>query len=65
MIGAGGGDPGQYARIHQLGGQAGRGLSVTLPARPYLPFSPDLKLQPKAKKDLLKIGTEHLRQATT
>ena len=25
-----------YAAIHQFGGQAGRGLSVTLPARPYL-----------------------------
>jgi phage virion morphogenesis protein len=25
-----------YARIHQLGGQAGRGLKVTIPARPYL-----------------------------
>lgn len=27
-----------YARIHQLGGQAGPGLSVTIPARPYLLF---------------------------
>lgn len=27
-----------YARIHQLGGRAGRGLSVTIPARPYLLF---------------------------
>jgi phage virion morphogenesis protein len=26
----------EYARIHQLGGQAGRGLRVTIPARPYL-----------------------------
>ena len=25
-----------YARIHQLGGQAGRGRKVTLPARPFL-----------------------------
>lgn len=25
-----------YARIHQLGGKAGRGLRVNLPARPYL-----------------------------
>ncbi|MCC7167811.1 MAG: phage virion morphogenesis protein [Rhodospirillales bacterium] len=25
-----------YARIHQLGGQAGRGRKVTIPARPYL-----------------------------
>jgi len=26
----------KYARIHQLGGQAGRGRKVTIPARPYL-----------------------------
>lgn len=25
-----------YARIHQLGGKAGRGKKVTIPARPYL-----------------------------
>ncbi len=25
-----------YGRIHQLGGQAGRGKKVTIPARPYL-----------------------------
>jgi phage virion morphogenesis protein len=28
-----------YARIHQLGGKAGRGHSVTLPPRPYAGFS--------------------------
>lgn len=26
-----------YAAIHHLGGQAGQGLKVTIPARPYLP----------------------------
>lgn len=26
----------EYARIHQLGGKAGRGRKVTIPARPYL-----------------------------
>ena len=26
----------EYARIHQLGGQAGRGKKTTIPARPYL-----------------------------
>ncbi|MFI3271828.1 MAG: phage virion morphogenesis protein [Pseudomonadota bacterium] len=30
-----------YARIHQKGGKAGRGHSVTLPARPYLGISKD------------------------
>lgn len=28
-----------YARIHQLGGKAGRNRSVTIPARPYLGLS--------------------------
>ncbi|MBF0249961.1 MAG: phage virion morphogenesis protein [Alphaproteobacteria bacterium] len=28
-----------YAAIHQLGGQAGRGLAATIPARPYLGVS--------------------------
>ncbi|MGR3760901.1 phage virion morphogenesis protein [Roseobacteraceae bacterium NS-SX3] len=28
-----------YAGIHQFGGQAGRGLKVHIPARPYLGFS--------------------------
>lgn len=28
-----------YARIHQLGGKAGRGRKVTIPARPYLGVS--------------------------
>ncbi len=29
----------KYAAIHHLGGQAGRGKKLTLPARPYLPIS--------------------------
>ena len=52
-----------YARIHQLGGEAGRGRQVKIPARPYLPFSSDGKLQPEAEQALLKSGTEHLRRA--
>ena len=39
-IGAGWGESAAYAAIHQFGGQAGRGHSVTIPARPYLPTSP-------------------------
>ena len=30
-----------YARIHQLGGETGRGHTVTLPERPYLGISED------------------------
>jgi len=52
-----------YARIQQLGGQAGRGLNVTLPSRPYLPFSSDGTLQKEAEQELLKIGEEHLRRS--
>lgn len=29
----------EYAAIHQLGGTAGRGRTVTIPARPYLGLS--------------------------
>ncbi len=29
----------EYARIHQMGGKAGRGRKVTIPARPYLGIS--------------------------
>ena len=63
MIGAGGGEVSKYARIQQLGGKAGCGHKVTIPARPYLPFSADFKLQPEAEKALLKTGMEHLRRA--
>ena len=41
-----------YARIHQLGGEAGRGLSVTIPARPYLGFSDEDR--ERVRRDLLK-----------
>ncbi|NDV18265.1 phage virion morphogenesis protein [Pseudodesulfovibrio sp. JC047] len=30
-----------YARIHQLGGETGRGHAVTLPERPYIGISED------------------------
>ncbi|VEH67135.1 Mu-like prophage protein gpG [Rodentibacter pneumotropicus] len=29
-----------YAAIHQFGGKAGRGRSVTIPARPFLVLTP-------------------------
>ncbi|MBO6273906.1 phage virion morphogenesis protein [bacterium] len=31
----------EYARIHQLGGDAGRGKKVKIPARPYLQLTDD------------------------
>lgn len=50
-----------YARIHQLGGRAGRGRKVTIPARPYLPFTADKKLQPEAEKAILETLVRHLK----
>jgi len=35
------GSPMPYARIHQLGGKAGRNRKVTIPSRPYLGVSED------------------------
>lgn len=54
---------GPYARIQQLGGKAGRGRKVTLPARPYLPFSKDFKLQPEAEKAVLDAALRQLQKA--
>ena len=41
-----------YARIHQLGGKAGRSRSVTIPARPYLGFSAEDRKH--VRRELLK-----------
>lgn len=46
----------RYARIHQLGGQAGRGRRVKIPARPYLGLSED------GARELLAIVTDHLER---
>lgn len=45
-----------YARIHQLGGQAGRGRKVTIPARPYLGVSAD------DRRMIGEILTDHLAE---
>jgi phage virion morphogenesis protein len=42
-IGSSGSIP--YAAIHQMGGQAGRGKKVTIPARPYLAMNRDKNLE--------------------
>ena len=57
MIGAGT----KYARIHQLGGRAGRNNKVYIPARPYLPFTANKRLQPEAEKAILETLERHLR----
>ena len=57
-----------YAAIHQLGGEAGRGRKVHIPARPFLPFTgePDSgsgKLQPESEEAILDIVLGHLKRA--
>lgn len=47
-----------YAAIHQLGGQAGRGKKVTVPARPYLPMKKsgdDFELTKDARDSILEM----------
>lgn len=46
-----------YARIHQLGGKAGRGRKVTIPARPYLGVNAD------DRRMISEILTDHLATA--
>ncbi|UDM18429.1 phage virion morphogenesis protein [Vogesella sp. XCS3] len=53
----------EYARIHQVGGQAGRGHAVELPARPYLPVTADGDLQPEASEAVLGTVLRHLKTA--
>ncbi|WP_334467712.1 phage virion morphogenesis protein [Arsenophonus sp. PmNCSU2021_1] len=53
-----------YARIHQQGGKAGRGGSVTLPPRPYLPVSEGGQLQAEVKRQLLDEELDYLQQAS-
>lgn len=52
-----------YARIHQLGGQAGRGRKVEIEARPYLPVTADGDLQPEASEAVLDTVLNHLKTA--
>lgn len=53
----------EYARIHQLGGKAGRGQSVEVEARPYLPVTTDGDLQPEASEAVLGTVLRHLKTA--
>ncbi|MBA2814856.1 phage virion morphogenesis protein [Candidatus Pantoea persica] len=53
-----------YARLHQQGGKAGRGRSVTLPLRPYLPVFEGGQLQAEVKRQLLDEVLDYLQQAT-
>ncbi|QND84178.1 Phage virion morphogenesis protein [Chromobacterium vaccinii] len=52
-----------YARIHQLGGDAGRNQTVELEPRPYLPMNEDEELQPEASEAVIRAMFEHLKRA--
>lgn len=47
-----------YGRIQQLGGQAGRGHAVTIPARPYLLFQDEDLVEAKQLIRMYVIGRE-------
>ena len=49
-----------YAAIHHMGGQAGRGRKVNIPARPYLPINSSGNLQANADKQILDIVKDAL-----
>ncbi|KWD09677.1 phage morphogenesis protein [Burkholderia ubonensis] len=53
----------EYAAIQQFGGQAGRGLKVEIPARPWLPVTADGQLQPEAVEPVLNTILRHLMDA--
>lgn len=52
-----------YAAIQHFGGEAGRGGSVELPARPYFPMTADGELQPEAREEVLDTVLRHLKSA--
>lgn len=52
-----------YGPIHQFGGKAGKGGSVEIIARPYLPLTEEGELQPEAEKTVLDTIVRHLESA--
>lgn len=50
----------EYAAIHQFGGKAGRGLKVTIPARPFLPVRADGTLYPQEQVLILEAINRYL-----
>lgn len=52
-----------YAAIHQFGGEAGRGKSVTIPARPFLPVTSSGEMYPDDQKLVLEALQSYLRDA--
>lgn len=57
-----------YAAIQQLGGQAGRGKKVTIPARPYLPMKKsgsDFELTKDARDSILEMMGSFIGRGAT
>lgn len=52
----------KYAAIHHMGGQAGRGKKLTLPARPYLPVNKDGNIQQGGEERLLQVAIDALKK---
>ena len=50
----------EYAKIHQFGGKAGRGLRVSIPARPFLPMNNKGEIPNDLKEDIRTIILRHL-----
>lgn len=49
-----------YAAIHQFGGKAGRGKSVTIPARPFLPVTSSGEVYPDDQRRILQQIKDYL-----
>jgi phage virion morphogenesis protein len=52
----------KYAAIQQFGGKAGRGLKVTIPARPFLPVHQDGTLYPADQAEVLAALNHYLME---
>lgn len=52
-----------YAAIQQLGGQAGRGRSVTIPGRPYMPVDAAGLLAPDTESGILDLLNDYFNQS--
>ncbi|HCD73253.1 MAG TPA: phage virion morphogenesis protein [Helicobacter sp.] len=50
----------EYAKIHQFGGKAGRGLKVNIPERPFLPVK-DNEIPNDLKEDLKEAILSHFK----
>lgn len=54
----------KYAAIHQFGGRAGRGHSVEIPARPFMPVDISGNLAPVAQAEILRLVNAYLANLT-